>query len=201
MPQMNLLHNYLVVFFSFSPLFAVLINRMPFLSNIKGFIISQASLILLAVLLFTQAIPYTVPYIWLYPVFMFILNDILTLKFGFKSYSKILAVSLMAGFLLTETHEIANFMIKYLELATTLSWQSLTYPLHPLTNLYSLLVGYVLFKEVNFKQRIYPFLLVFLLVVSSFVYYLFFYEKAFIPVIRFLQFFIFMYIIKKGGQL
>jgi len=142
---------------------------------------------------------YTVPYIWLYPLFIFIANLIFTGKInGIQNFSKTLAISLMMGYLLTETHEIANFIHKYLGLIIN---ENLTNSLHPITNLYGLLVGYFLFKTVKFKNRIYPYFLGYFLILSSFIYYYFFYSKPFIPYIRIIQLGIFVYFINRGTSL
>ena len=195
-----LVHNFLVIFSSFSPLFAVLIDRFSFLNCRRWFVFCELSFLSLSLLILIGIVD-TLSYTWLYPLFIVGFNLVFTLRFGIKSFAKVFAVSLMAGFLLTETHEIANFVYNYFGLRNDPIWQSPAYPLHPLTNLYSLVVGYLLFGMVHFKKKIYTVILVCSIVLSSFGYYHFFYAPLYIPLIRTIQFFLFACTILSWGTL
>lgn len=139
------LHNYLVVFGCFSPLFAVLFNHLPLLNCRKWFVISELSTISLATLIVMRFIN-TVQHTWMYFLFLALFNLVFTHRFGIKNFSKTLAVSLMLTYITTEMHEIPWFAFGYLGL-----FNQVLHPLHPLCHLYSFAVGCLVIKIANLK--------------------------------------------------
>lgn len=103
--------NLFKIFSGLSPIFAVLIAKMP-LKGKKWFVVTQSSLLALTILtLFVAWNPhFTNPLLLAsYPLFILAFNFIFTQRFGYEGFARSLALSLMLGFLLTELHEAPVF--------------------------------------------------------------------------------------------
>jgi len=111
------MRNLLVIFSGFSPLVALGSSSVKQLNSRRvAFFVESALFGLFLYILFF--LPYvhskTFPAVLsLYPLFMFLFNLILLLKFKPKVFSKIFAVSLMLSFVLTELHELPAFAFSY----------------------------------------------------------------------------------------
>ena len=138
-----LIYNFFVVFSSFSPVFAYLISRMKFLDgNRRGYFLFISSLLLFIVILLlfypatymsqgVSKVATPVNALILYP-FSIILSSLI-LKINFKKeYSKIIALSLLLGFLLTELHELPAFIQEYVNIGIA---NYHTYPYHYLSHI------------------------------------------------------------------
>lgn len=114
------LRNMMVIISSFSPLFAIWISAIDELNSLKVAILFETVFLgcFLYVLFFLPYVPTkTFPSVLsLYPLFIFLFNLIFLIKFKPRAFSKILAVSVMLSFVLTELHELPAFAYSYLNL-------------------------------------------------------------------------------------
>lgn len=175
-----LIYNFFVVFSSFSPVFAYLISKMKFLDgNRRGYFFFISSLLLsIFFLLFFYPATYIsqgvskfatpVNTLILYPLSVIFSSLILKINFK-KEYSKIIALSLILGFLLTELHEIPAFIQEYVNIGIA---NYHTYPYHFLSHIatVSFFVLAVKIGELKIrKHHIILFLLVFGLTYSFYI--------------------------------
>lgn len=114
------LRNILVILSSFSPLFAIWLSSIKGLNSVKAAVLIEIGFfgLFLFTLFFLPYVPTkTFPSVLsLYPLFLFLFNLIFFLKFGSRMFSKILAVSIMLAFVLTELHELPAFVYSYIHL-------------------------------------------------------------------------------------
>jgi len=114
------LRNIFVILSSCSPLFALFVASVKQLNSGRVSFLVQSALfgLFLYVLVFLPYVPSkTFPAVLsLYPLFLFLFNLVLLWKFKPRFFSKILAVSLMLSFVLTEFHELPAFAYSYLRL-------------------------------------------------------------------------------------
>ena len=196
-----LIYNTIILFSSLTPCFALLLERLPFLNNKRAFSLMILSLLVFEIYLcffnndFYGGINgYARLVLFIYPLLLILSNVVFTYRFGFDKFAKTLALSLLLVFLLTETHEIANYFYEYT------GWNSvINHPLHPLTNIYSIVTGWLLFKKLQLNARI-TLALIGVISLSSFLYYEFAYTLAFSPWMRLIQFSIFMSVFYKWGR-
>jgi len=114
------LRNFFVLMSSFSPVIALFLPPVKELNNWKAVLIVESVIFgaFLSVLFF---LPYvhskTMPAVLsLYPLFLFLFNLVLLLKFKVAHFSKILSVSVILSFVTTELHELPAFTYSYLAL-------------------------------------------------------------------------------------
>lgn len=165
------LRNFLVILSGFSPLVALAVASVKQFNSVKVAFLVQSALFgfFLYVLFF---LPYlhskTFPAVLsLYPLFLFLFNLVLLWKFKAEVFSKILAVSMMLTFVLTEFHELPTFACSYLRLEF-LDPGRLIYFLSPLYALVVFILAARLFK-LSFSAR--SKILLLLSVLGVFVFY------------------------------
>jgi len=111
------LRNLFVVFSGFSPLVALWVSSVKQLNSRRvAFFVESALFGLFLYVLFFLPYVYSKTFpavLSLYPLFLFLFNLILLLKFKPKVFSKIFSVSLMLSFVLTELHELPAFAFSY----------------------------------------------------------------------------------------
>lgn len=183
------LYNLLVLFSGLSPIYAILIERLTFLNNYRSFIVVSCGTFLITVL-FTVFLRVSVSgfsayinlILFIYPSFLLVSMFLFTYWNGVGSFSRSFAYSLMMVFLLTETHEIANFFFEYVGGISVIhnSW-------HPLSNLYAIIVGGILCSRLGFSWKV-SLGLFGVLTVTSFIYLLFFREMMYGIVFRLIHF-------------
>ena len=114
------LRNFFVLMSSFSPVIALFLPPVKELNNWKAVLIVESAIFgfFLYVLFFLPYVPFkTFPAVLsLYPLFLFLFNLVLLLKFKVVHFSKILSVSLILSFVSTEFHELPAFTYSYLAL-------------------------------------------------------------------------------------
>ena len=198
----SFLTNLFIVFSSLAPCFGILFERISYLNNKVAFYVTTLFFSIFGVYLYSfnnivHGVPldYSRLVLFIYPITIVLFNIIFTYRFGFKKFAKTFSYSLMLAFLLTETREIANFFYEYTGFDHTVISNSF----HPLTNLYAVFVGFLLFKRFNLNVKT-SFFLVASIVLSSFIYYHFAYSYSFIVWIRLIQFPIFTYFFIKWGK-
>lgn len=111
------LRNFFVFISSFIPVIALFLPPVKELNNWKAalFFESAAFGVFLFALFFFPYIPSkTMPAVLsLYPLFLFLFNLVLLLKFKVKEFSRIFSVSLILSFVVTELHELPAFLYSY----------------------------------------------------------------------------------------
>ena len=138
--------NLFKVFSSFSPIFALLILGLP-LSSKKWFISVQAFFISVTVFLFLDGLKWINPLILgFYTLYIVGFNLIFTYRFKIKNFPKAFALSLMLSFLITEIHELPNFLFAYLGL-----FGHFLHPIHIFCHIYLLVVGYLAIKVAGLR--------------------------------------------------
>jgi len=187
-------HNLAIIFSSLAPCFGLLLERIPYLNNKISFYLTILAFSIFEIYLFFFIFGYSRLFLFIYPLTIILFNIIFTYREGFQMFAKTLSLSLMLSFLLTETHEIANFFYEY-----TGWFQVLENNLHPFSNLYAILIGYLLFKRFNLNLKN-SLSLVVAITLLSFLYYHFAYTASFIIWIRLIQFFIFAFFFYKWGS-
>jgi len=145
------IRNMFTVFSSFSPIFAILIEHLPFLNRKRWFISVQTFFVAMTIYvltLFPALEGKTLSNVLvLYPIFVVAFNFLFLLRFGLKKFSKGLALSLMLTFVLTEMHEIPAFVSSYLKL-TFLQPNQLVQSIAPI---YMVVVGYLAAKTAKLQ--------------------------------------------------
>jgi len=114
------IRNFLVILSSFVPLVAFVVASVKQFDSARVAFLIESALFgsFLGIYFFLPYVPSkTVPaMLSLYPLFMFLFNLVLLIKFKPRVFSKILAVSLMLSFVLTEFHELPAFAFSFLNL-------------------------------------------------------------------------------------
>lgn len=143
----HFLVNVLNLFGGFAPVFGLLVYQIPAFNRKYWFIISELALASATIFLMVWWIPLaaifnTLPFVlFFYPLYLMGFLAVLSKRFGTTQFSKVLALTLMLGFLTTEMHEIPEFSFAYLGL-----FGHYLYPLHPLTHLYSIITFWLAMK-------------------------------------------------------
>ena len=194
-------YNLVIFFSSLFPCFSILFERIKYFDNRFAFILvtsffSIASFYLLFLKdgVFGELMGYSRQVLFLYPLFIVLFNVIFTYRYSFSLFSKTISRSLLLGYALTETHEIANFIYEFIGRKNIIQNSH-----HFFANLYLMLVLFLLFKKFKLSLKI-SLVLTSVIVASSFLYYHFVYFSFFIPVIRFIQFMIFTLFFYKWGK-
>ena len=195
------LYNLVIIFSSLSPCFSILFERINFLNNRYAFVLVISFLSITSFYLhfcdigvFGGLIGYSKQVLFLYPLFIALFNIIFTYRYKFNLFSKTFSRSLLLGYVLTETHEIANFFYEYVGGRTVINNNY-----HFLANSYLIVVLFVLFKKFNLSVKI-SLVLSSIIVASSFLFYHFIYLPFFSPFIRIIQFMIFVSFFYEWGN-
>jgi len=137
--------NLFTISSGFSPVIALLVERLHILNQKKFFLVSQicfASLIVYVLGFLPIIKGETLPTVLvLYPSFLFMLNQLFYHRFGIKNYSKGLSLSILLTFVLTEIHEIPAFVEGYLSFKFLISPYEIFCALAPIYALVALLLA------------------------------------------------------------
>ena len=146
--------NFFVILSSLAPLVAFFVASVKQFDSARVAFLVESALFgsFLGIYFWLPYVPSkTVPAVLsLYPLFMFLFNLVLLIKFKPRVFSKILAVSLMLSFVLTEFHELPAFVYSYLSL-DFLDPGKLIYALSPL---YALVVFWLAARIFNLSLSI-----------------------------------------------
>jgi len=166
------LNNLFVLFSVMSPVFCLFIVKLPFLNCLRWFLISELFFIFLCVFIlfgYEGIVSKTVPSMLIfYPLSIVLFNLFFTFRFGVERFAKILSLSLMLGFILTELHEAPVFFFSIFGLyghETFLVWY--------LPQIYLLVVGYFTVKLGGLKRNWKPIVLFLGCLVSLFIIYIY----------------------------
>jgi len=166
------LNNLFVLFCVLSPLFSFFIVQLHFLNDWRWFTFCVVSLLLLSLfILFGYAgiDAHTLPsMLMFYPLSVLCFILVLTIRFGIMKFAKILSLSLMLGFILTELHELPVFFFSIFGI-----YGGDTYLVWYLPQIYLLIVSYLTVKLGGLKWSWKPIVLFIVCLVSLFSFYFF----------------------------
>lgn len=139
------LNNLFVLLCVLSPFFSFLLVKLSFLNTWRWFIVCELSFSLLSAFIlfcYDGYAAHTIPSILIfYPISVLLFNLVFTMRFGVKKFAKVLSLSLMLGFILTELHEFPVFIFTILGI-----YGGHTYLVWFLPQIYLLVVGYLVVK-------------------------------------------------------
>lgn len=139
------LNNLFVLFSVLSPFFSLFLVKLSFLNSWRWFIFCELSFLLLSffILFGYMGMDYhTIPSIlFFYPLSIVLFNLVFTMRFGVEKFAKILSLSLMLGFILTELHEFPTILFTILGI-----YGGHTYLVWFLPQIYLFVVGYLVVK-------------------------------------------------------
>ena len=166
------LNNLFVLFSVLSPLLSFFIVQLPFLNSKRWFIISEVFFILLSAFIlfyYEGIVSKTRPsMLMFYPLSIVLFNLFFTWRFGVEKFAKILSLSLMLGFILTELHEAPVFFFSIFGL-----YGHSTYLVWFLPQIYLLVVGYLTVKLGGLKRSWKPIVLFLGCLTSLFIIYIY----------------------------
>ena len=166
------LNNLFVLFSVMSPVFCLFIVKLPFLNCLRWFLISELFFIFLCVFIlfgYEGIVSKTVPSMLIfYPLSVVLFNLFFTFRFGVERFAKILSLSLMLGFILTELHEAPVFFFSIFGLYGH-SWYLVWF----LPQIYLLVVGYLSVKLGGLKRSWKPIALFLGCLTSLFIIYIY----------------------------
>lgn len=140
-----------------SPLYAYLIYQLTWLKGKQWtFLVFQSSLVLLCMYIlfaypmgFERTPRFTLMY---YPLFILLSSIVFYIRFG-NEYNRVIALSIVVGFLQTELHEIPAFIQEYVNIGIVNWWPN---PLHPINHIFTITVFilglYLAKSKLNFKH-------------------------------------------------
>lgn len=165
------LNNVFVLFCVLSPLFSFFLVKLSFLNNWNWFYLCEISLVFLSLFImygYDGLKAHTTPsMLMIYPLSILVFNLVFTLRFGVERFAKVLSLSLMLGFLLTELHEFPVFIFTILGV-----YGGHTYLVWFLPQIYLLIVGYLTVKLGGLRLSWKPVLLFLGCLASLFLFYL-----------------------------
>lgn len=165
-----ILNNIFVLFCIFSPVFSLFIVKFYFFNCWRWFIVCEAFFLFLGVfiLFFYSGIDaHTLPsMLMFYPLSIVLFNYVFTVRFGVEKFAKVLSLSLMLGFILTELHEFPVFVFSIFGLYGH-GWSFVWF----LPQIYLGIVGYLAAKLGGLKRSWKPIVFFSFCLVSLFLFY------------------------------
>lgn len=161
-----------MIFSSFAPVVALFLIPVKSLNSKKAFFIIQSLTLsfFIYVLFFLPYLPSkTMPMMLsLYPLSLFLFNLILIRKFKICNFSRILAVSIMLAYVLTELHELPAFLYSFVHLSFLIP-EKLIFSIAPI---YALVVFWLAARSFNLHLVFWEKVLMLLSIMGLFGFYL-----------------------------